>query len=86
MMKFFQQFQPKSLQGISTSGLPTLRFGSSGNSVRILQRLLLSHGYGVQVDGRFGAVTELAVKSFQSYNNLTPDGIVGPRTWRALSS
>lgn len=35
-------------------------------------------------DGIFGAVTEEAVKCFQREAGLTPDGIVGAKTWAAL--
>lgn len=65
--------------------LPTLGFGSSGVSVKVLQRLLLSNGYAVQVDGVFGALTESAVKAFQNRRNLGADGVVGSKTWRELS-
>ncbi|WP_445634149.1 peptidoglycan-binding protein [Nostoc sp. DSM 114161] len=65
--------------------LPTLYFGSSGVAVRALQRLLVSNGYTVRVDGIFGALTETAVKAFQNQRNLAADGIVGQRTWRALT-
>ena len=66
--------------------LPTLRFGNSGASVRVLQRLLLSNNYFISVDGSFGAVTETAVKAFQEQRGLVADGIVGPITWRELTS
>lgn len=70
----------------NTNGLPTLRFGDTGRSVRVLQKLLRSNGYGVNVDGSFGALTESAVKAFQAQRGLTADGIVGPVTWNALAS
>lgn len=35
-------------------------------------------------DGLWGPNTKRAVKAFQSYNNLSADGIVGPNTWYAL--
>ncbi|WP_017316937.1 peptidoglycan-binding domain-containing protein [Mastigocladopsis repens] len=68
-----------------SSGLPTLRFGDTGNSVRALQRILVSNGYFVQVDGVYGALTEAAVKAFQSARGLSADGVVGPRTWGVLT-
>lgn len=65
--------------------LPTLRFGSSGNAVRALQRLLRANNYFISIDGSFGAVTETAVRAFQEQRGLIADGIVGPRTWRELT-
>lgn len=73
------------LQATSTSNLPTLRFGDTGSSVRVLQRLLRSNGYPVNVDGSFGALTESAVRAFQSRRGLVADGVVGPRTWGELT-
>ena len=35
-------------------------------------------------DGIFGPLTEEAVKELQKAKGLTPDGVVGPRTWAAL--
>jgi Putative peptidoglycan binding domain len=65
--------------------LPTLGFGNSGIPVKVLQRLLLSNGYAVRVDGVFGALTESAVKAFQNRRNLGVDGVVGFITWRELT-
>lgn len=64
----------------------TLRFGNSGLVVRVLQRLLVSQGYRTRVDGNFGALTETAVKAFQSQRQLKVDGIVGPITWEQLTN
>ena len=58
---------------------PTLRFGSRGEAVRRLQKLL-----GVTADGIFGRITENAVKAFQKRHGLVVDGIVGARTWAQL--
>ncbi|WP_303023021.1 N-acetylmuramoyl-L-alanine amidase [Duncaniella muris] len=59
--------------------MQTLRLGSRGQDVRILQQALALH-----VDGIFGPVTEEAVKFFQTRKSLVADGIVGPNTWAVL--
>ncbi len=59
--------------------------GSSGSTVKTIQRKLKNWGYyNGAVDGIFGAQTKKAVKYFQSKNGLTADGIVGNRTLKAL--
>ena len=65
--------------------LPTLRPGMHGAAIEQLQERLQVLGvYSGSVDGVFGPETESAVKQAQRNNNLQPDGIVGPDTWRAL--
>lgn len=64
---------------------PTLKRYSKGETVKLLQDLLNLKGYGLKVDGDFGPATEKAVKDFQAANKLTVDGIVGPKTWAALT-
>jgi hypothetical protein len=63
---------------------PTLRLDSSGGDVKRLQELLNQKGATLKVDASFGPKTKDAVIAFQQSNNLVPDGIVGPATWRAL--
>jgi len=65
---------------------PTLSIGSTGPDVRRLQVLFVMTKAMVytDIDGNFGAKTQDAVKSFQQGSNLTPDGVVGPLTWKAL--
>lgn len=58
-----------------------LKIGSTGKDVRKLQRKL-----GVTDTGNFGPLTEAAVKTWQTINGLTPDGIVGPNTWSKMFS
>lgn len=58
---------------------PTIRKGSTGEYVKIVQRKL-----SLKVDGIFGTVTENAVKTFQRSKGLTADGVVGPKTWTAM--
>ncbi|MFM5889884.1 MAG: peptidoglycan-binding domain-containing protein [Dolichospermum sp.] len=60
--------------------MPVISFGASGISVRVLQKLLVSNGYGITVDGVFGLITEAAVKAFQNRRTLSADGMVGQRT------
>ena len=65
---------------------PILMIGSSGNDVRIVQDVLLFNGYYFgAVDGFFGPMTKVAVIQFQTNKALPADGIVGARTWHALS-
>ena len=61
--------------------MQTLKKGSRGNDVKVLQKAL--HLYE---DGIFGALTEEAVKQFQSTNGLKPDGVVGDKTWAVILS
>ena len=56
-----------------------IRFRDRGSDVAEMQTIL-----GIEVDGRFGPKTLLAVEKFQSDNGLVPDGIVGKNTWAAL--
>lgn len=63
----------------------TLRLGSTGPRVRQVQEKLRASGSTVSVDGTFGPKTRAAVKKFQRAKRLLADGIVGPRTWTALS-
>ena len=64
----------------------TLQLSSRGQDVQTLQRLLYRAGLGVIQDGIFGRITQEAVMAFQKENKLTPDGIVGPKTWELLLS
>ena len=59
--------------------MTTIKLGSKGDDVKILQQKL-----NLVVDGVFGPITEETVKSFQKANGLVADGIVGPITWNKL--
>ncbi len=67
-----------------------LREGMRGNEVAIVQYYLrMAAAYNsrfpsIAIDGIFGPKTKEAVKAFQTYYGLTPDGIVGRNTWNAL--
>lgn len=80
---------PNGLEGEIPVTLPTLRKGSRGEYVTLLQTKLIQLGYDLSpygADGLFGNKTLEAVKAFQANNSLTSDGIVGSRTWEALNS
>jgi peptidoglycan hydrolase-like protein with peptidoglycan-binding domain len=66
-------------------GARLLQLNASGEDVKALQVALNTHGYGLVVDGIFGAKTEAALKAFQAANGLVDDGILGPKTNTVLS-
>ncbi len=57
----------------------TLKYGSKGEAVKILQRKL-----HITADGSFGPQTLSSVKKFQKSKGLVADGIVGPKTRATL--
>lgn len=61
-----------------------LSYGSSGSAVKQLQTALNSAGYGLAVDGIYGAKTQAAVRDYQSKNGLSVDGIAGANTQAKL--
>ncbi|HTA12727.1 MAG TPA: peptidoglycan-binding domain-containing protein, partial [Solirubrobacteraceae bacterium] len=64
----------------STQHYITLRAGSEGRQVGMLQRAL-----GLHVDGVYGPETEAAVRRFQASRGLKVDGVLGAATSRALA-
>ena len=70
---------PTAPPGDKVEPMPTLRRGSKGVAVQLLQGKLK-----IDIDGHFGPRTEKAVKEFQKKKGIAADGIVGPYTWKAL--
>jgi peptidoglycan hydrolase-like protein with peptidoglycan-binding domain len=66
-------------------GKAMLQYGSGGYEVERLQDLLNKNGYRLNVDSIFGAETQKAVKDYQKKMGLAVDGIVGDKTWAALT-
>jgi len=67
----------------------SLKFGDRGPLVKVIQRLLNSHGYTTRIDGVFGAETWRSVVAFKNEVGLsvngTPRGVVTTRVWNALN-
>lgn len=73
-------FGPKTKQACRN-----IRKGAQGNITKLIQSALYCRGYNPNgIDGIFGSGTERAVKSFQSDNGLSVDGIVGKNTFEKL--
>jgi len=70
------------------SGSPVLKPGSTGSSVRQLQKCLNKvMKSGLAVDGEYGPKSAAAVKAFQrKAGGLTVDGEYGPKTAGKLHS
>ncbi|MGN0755171.1 MAG: peptidoglycan-binding protein [Aristaeellaceae bacterium] len=65
----------------------TLRYGYTGEDVKLLQNRLIELGYlKGTADGTFGTTTQTAVKAFQKANGLTVDGVAGTNTYKKLFS
>jgi|SRR6185503_2377901 len=63
----------------------TLKNGSTGGEVTMLQRALSFLGYTISIDGDYGPGTAAVVTQFQTDNGLDADGEAGPNTWGALT-
>lgn len=75
----------KPAQEVCKVTLQVLKAGSKGDQVRALQILLNGLGYPCgEADGDFGTKTRTAVTRYQIENSLSPDGVVGPKTWAGL--
>lgn len=65
----------------------SLIYGDRGEKVLALQRRLAELGYWLGTpDGSFGSLTQQAVFALQKSAGLSRDGVVGPRTKRALEN
>ena len=60
---------------------PTIKKGTKGDKVKNLQKFLNWYGgYGLAVDGIFGAKSVAALKTFQKAEGIKADGIYGKNT------
>ncbi len=88
--RVFGSIQSGCLDSRGTQQGRTLRYGSAGADVRVLQSRLMTIRTALRalpalsVDGQFGRNTENAVITLQRLLGLTPDGVVGSRTRTAV--
>jgi len=80
--------QPTTTAPTSTPAAPKpqqLKIGAKGAKVTTLQERLTELGYwNGKADGKFGGVTQQAVYALQKAAGLGRDGVVGPKTQKAL--
>lgn len=70
----------------AAGGFPTLRIGSKGVYVLILQDALNALGYLTALDGSYGLNTSYAVRNFQVAQGLRNTGITDCVTWIRLTA
>ncbi|MFC8194274.1 helix-turn-helix domain-containing protein [Streptomyces sp. NPDC057298] len=71
--------------GHSTTVTDEYGVGTTVEAVAEVQCLVKRHGFDPKgIDASFGPNTKAAVQRFQRSRHLDDDGIVGPKTWRAL--
>lgn len=67
--------------------MKVLQKGDVSEEVKQWQLFLQSAGYRIPyVDGAFGPATERETLKFQAKNGLKPDGVVGPKTWKFVTT
>jgi hypothetical protein len=72
---------------LATGQQPVLKFGSTGSSVRDLQRALnaATPGTDLPVTGIFASLTNSALRRWQGAVSLRVSGVANPGTWTALA-
>ena len=71
---------PVTWAAILSAYIKTVKKGSTGRAVRMLQAAL----GGLTIDGKAQSKTVAAIKAFQAKHGLKQDGVCGPVTWRVL--
>jgi hypothetical protein len=72
----------KTAKAKASAGLPTLRSGSSGSSVKKLQAQLAKRGFlsSKSVNGKYASATARAVRQFQMMSGLSVSSVATPAT------
>lgn len=88
-------YGPTSVAGLELGDRTIARGAFHGADIRQLKRLLRSiprrhdskrryFPRGVDIDGRYGVAARRAVRAFQRDHGIPVDGVVGPKTLRAI--
>ncbi len=73
--------QPAAAPSSGSVPTQTVRRGSKGTAVRLVQQRLIDLGFlRGSADGKFGPATQTALKAFQRSRGLKADGVAGPLT------
>ena len=68
----------------TNAAVKTLKVGSKGTLVKILQCFLICHKQQITADGAFGTKTKDALKAVQTLYKLKADGVAGKQTFSAI--
>ncbi len=75
----------KTSSSVSTASAARIELGDSGSGVKTMQSALKNKGYySGSVDGKFGKLTDAALRKFQRANGLSADGVFGPASQQKL--
>lgn len=78
---------PLTVGSCSQGNCPNLRIGSKNRYVKYLQtRLRHWSSFKSNPNGNYDFKTVEAVKRFQKATGLSPDGVVGPQTWKKIEN
>lgn len=84
--KILDSKKEEQTKGEILSGTTTLKHGSKGTQVKILQNMLNKTTHcNLESDSSFGLKTEWCVKKYQEERGLDVDGKVGPATRKSLN-
>lgn len=64
--------------------MKTIKYNNKASEVLVLCEMLNNLGYNLVVSDSFTLAVDVAVKDFQTKNNLVVDGIVGTKSWSKL--
>lgn len=82
---FVQKIFNDSYGSASSNTAISTETATAENVVVLIQKGLVSNGYDIAIDGVYGSGTESAVRQFQASHDMDVDGIVGSRTFYALT-